>query len=426
MPLDDDLSRQELADIVAALLRLDDFMGSIDDLPRLLDLIVSEAETLLDAEGASLLLYDPQGGDLFFEVVRGAASANVRGRRVPSGEGICGWVARERRSLRVPEAGQDPRHYGGIDQAAAFTTHSIVAAPMVRKGELVGVLEVVNKSEGRPFSRHDQRLLEAVAGLAAVAIENARLYEDAVRRARLAAVGQAMAGLAHYIKNILTGLSSSSAVIDHALQAGDLNTLRRAWRTMKASTDKVGALVVDMLSYSASRTLKPEPVELGSLVGDVVQAQMDRAERLGVALEYTPPGRPLRVSLDPTPFERCVWNLVVNALDALEERSHGEEVAPAGHVEVQLGGNESGAVILEVRDNGPGIPAEVGPRIWELFFSTKGSRGSGIGLALTQKLMRDLGGEACLLRTGPEGTVFQLRLPAGVETDRQQEEEERR
>ncbi|MBE7557406.1 GAF domain-containing protein [bacterium] len=409
--LDERLSRQELEEIVATLLRLDHFLGRIDDLPRLLELIITEAEKLLCATASSLLLIDPATGELCFEVVRGPAAAKLLGTRVPSGEGICGRVARTRQSEIVTDVAHDPNFYAKADQETKFTTRSMLASPMVRKGELIGVLEVINKVDREPFNAHDQRILEAIADLAAIAIENARLLEENVRKERLAAVGQAMAGLAHYIKNILTGLSSSAAVIDHALEAGDHEMLTRAWKTLKASNEKVAGLVADLLSYSAPRRPKLSPVRFDAEVARLVDSMQARAAKLGVTLSYHPPDSPMWVVTDPVPLERCVLNLLVNALDALEEMALSEEHPRPGRLEVRLTKSENNAAILDVEDNGPGIPPAIQARIWEIFYSTKGSRGSGIGLAVTQKFMRELGGQVRLERTGPEGTCFRLSLP---------------
>lgn len=409
--LDERLTREELEEIVTTLLRLDHFLGSIDDLPHLLELIITEAERLLDATASSLLLADPVSGDLYFEVVRGPAAEKLIGTRVPTGEGICGRVARERRSEIVSDVSRDPNFYAKADEASQFTTLSMLASPMVRKGGLIGVLEVINKADGGVFDEHDRRMLEAIADLAAVAIENARLLEENVRKERLAAVGQAMAGLAHYIKNILTGLSSSSAIIDHALEAGNPELLQRAWKTLKSSNEKVAGLVADLLSYSAPRPPKPRPMRLDEELGRIVDTMQGRAQKLSVELHYHPPGRPVWLVTDAIPLERCILNLLVNALDALEEMALSQERPRPGRLEVRLSVNENGVAVLEVEDNGPGIPPAVQQKIWEIFYSTKGSRGSGIGLALTLKFMRELGGEVRLHHTSPEGTCFRIRMP---------------
>ncbi len=409
--VDERLTREELEEIVATLLRLDHFLGSIDDLPKLLGLIVNEAERLLSATASSLLLVDPITGELYFEVVRGPAAPKLKGQRVPVGEGICGRVAREKKSEIVSDVAHDPNFYAKVDQQSKFTTRSMLASPMVRKDQLIGVLEVINKSDGGPFDDHDRRMLEAVADLAAVAIENARLLEENVRRERLVAVGQAMAGLAHYIKNILTGLSSSSAVIDHALEAGNTELLVRAWKTLKTSNEKVAGLVADLLSYSAPRRPKTKPMRLDEEVGRLVDTMQGRAAKLGVALTYHGPDAPMWLITDPIPLERCVLNLLVNALDALEEMSLAEEHPRPGRMDVRLARNENDVASLEVEDNGPGIPPAVQAKIWEIFFSTKGSRGSGIGLALTLKFIRELGGQVKLEHTGPEGTCFRIDMP---------------
>jgi signal transduction histidine kinase len=147
-------------------------------LHHILDL-TSEA---LDATEGAILLPDPKTSELVFELLTGEEAVDLRGRRLRAGQGVAGWVATHDRALNVPDAYQDHRFYPGIDQSRDFTTHSLLAAPMRHRGQLVGVIEMVNKRDGT-FTDDDQSLLEAVASIAAVALENARLYTATRARA---------------------------------------------------------------------------------------------------------------------------------------------------------------------------------------------------------------------------------------------------
>jgi len=148
---------------------------SVLDLSETLGIIAEHAHWLLDAAAASVVLYDQQRGDLWFGAASGEGAEFIRGKRLKMGQGIVNWVIEHGEPLMVADVAQDPRFFGGWDQEMGFTTRSIVCVPLRAKGEVTGAIEAVNKAGG-PFAEEDLALLTALAGSAAIAIENARLY----------------------------------------------------------------------------------------------------------------------------------------------------------------------------------------------------------------------------------------------------------
>lgn len=149
-------------------------LASTLDLQRLLDLTVRKAVELLQAEAGSLLLVDEESGDLVFQVAIG--ESDLVGTRLPAGAGIAGEVVRGNRPVRVENVQQDRCWYPEVDRRSHFVTRSLLGAPMTAHGTVIGVLEVLNRRDGRPFDEDDERLLTALAAQAAVAIQNARLF----------------------------------------------------------------------------------------------------------------------------------------------------------------------------------------------------------------------------------------------------------
>jgi len=142
-----------------------------------LNLIMEKAVEILNAEAGSLLLVDPETGDLIFEVTLGPTAGDIHGTRLPMGTGIVGKVAQTAEPFIVNEAQSDQRWFRGVDlKTGEFTTRALIAVPMITKGRVIGVLEVLNKRDGTGFDVGDQNLLSAFAANAAVSIENARLY----------------------------------------------------------------------------------------------------------------------------------------------------------------------------------------------------------------------------------------------------------
>ena len=152
-------------------------LNSLLNLPELLNAIIGAATELLEAETSSLLMLDEATNELTFEVATGEPGESVREMRVPADQGIAGWVLKHDEPVVVNDAATDPRFYEQIDQASGFTTRSLLAVPLKIRDTPIGVVEVINKRGEAGFTDRDRDLALALAAQAAVAIDNARLYQ---------------------------------------------------------------------------------------------------------------------------------------------------------------------------------------------------------------------------------------------------------
>src|SRR5438132_1977060 len=149
------------------------------ELEELMPLVIGKCRDALDAEGASVLLLDVSGDELYFPYVAEAdpeVAARLLQHRFPAERGIAGDVVRTARALRVDDAEADPRFYRGVDEVTGIRTRGLLAAPLRTRDAVIGVLQVVNRRNGSAFGDDDLRFLEALGGAVAVAIENGRLY----------------------------------------------------------------------------------------------------------------------------------------------------------------------------------------------------------------------------------------------------------
>jgi GAF domain-containing protein len=179
--LDEEVAKRDRLVEVAGLL------SSTLKLQQLLVMITESAAELLEAETSSLLLLDEETGELLIDIATGEIGREVVQKRVPAGSGIAGWVVENGEPTVVNSPRDDPRFYGDIDAKSGFETKSILAVPMRTKERVIGVIEVINKRNGG-FEDDDVKLTTALAGQAATAIDNARLYAklaDAVLTSRL-------------------------------------------------------------------------------------------------------------------------------------------------------------------------------------------------------------------------------------------------
>ncbi|WP_164682770.1 GAF domain-containing SpoIIE family protein phosphatase [Cyclonatronum proteinivorum] len=144
-------------------------------LPELLKSIIDTSKKLLDAEASSLLLFDEKTGKLVFYVAEGEKGTFIKSKEINIGEGIAGWVAEEMKTVRIDDCYTDPRFNPAFDMSSGFVTRNMICAPMERKGTLIGVIQVMNKSSNRSFDTQDEQFFSALAGQCAIAIENYRL-----------------------------------------------------------------------------------------------------------------------------------------------------------------------------------------------------------------------------------------------------------
>ncbi|HPP13213.1 MAG TPA: GAF domain-containing protein, partial [bacterium] len=178
-----------------ALQKVSSFILYISNLHRLLELIMEESKEILNAEASSLLLYDAREKRLYFEVARGEKGEKVKRLKLKLGQGIAGACGLERKVINVPDVTADSRFYPQADKRSQFQTRSILAVPLLWKKRLLGVLEVLNKRNGHPFDRSDEELMQIIASQAAMAIANAYLYRDNLKKAHFSGVGQTMLSL---------------------------------------------------------------------------------------------------------------------------------------------------------------------------------------------------------------------------------------
>jgi len=264
---------------------------------------------------------------------------------------------------------------------------------------------VVSNNPTGKFTEDHVKLAIAIAHQAALAVEDTRYHHAMLQAERLAAIGQAVAALSHHIKNILQGLRSGSDILKMGLSDKDENLLQKGWTIVEKNQGKIYDLVMDMLSYSKEREPAIENTDVNGVVQDVLELLQGRMKELNVKLETRLADDLPEIPVDPEGLHRALLNIVSNALDAVEERK-----SPQVALATILEGDGEWLRIL-VLDNGTGIPPNKLPDIFRPFLSTKGSKGTGLGLAVSRKIMREHGGDILVQSQPGKGTKFILRLP---------------
>jgi signal transduction histidine kinase/pSer/pThr/pTyr-binding forkhead associated (FHA) protein len=392
----------ETIQAVSHILDVDQLLG------RIMDLIFR----LIEADRGCIMLHNPDSSALEPKAVRWRKVVPAQ-EPMNLSRTVIDYVQREKKGLLVSDAARDERFATG-QSIVRFGIREVICVPMKGRHETLGVLYLDTVSNvhdvlahGSPtgkFSEDHLALAIAIAHLAALAVEETRYHQAMVQAERLAAIGQTIAALSHHIKNILQGLRSGGEILNMGLADKDDSLLQKGWKIVQKNQGKISDLVMDMLSYSKEREPLIEEADLNAVVREVLEVVEGRAKEAGLSVESKLDPLP-PVQIDTQGIHHALLNIVSNAFDAVEDR-------PNPRVGVGTSLEADGAwVRIRVVDNGAGISPEKLKDIFKPFVSTKGSKGTGLGLPVSRKILREHGGDIVVESRPDKGSRFILRLP---------------
>jgi signal transduction histidine kinase/pSer/pThr/pTyr-binding forkhead associated (FHA) protein len=346
------------------------------------------------------------------------SSGGATREKIPISRTIVDYVLKEKKGILVSDALRDER-FQAVQSIVRSGIREVICVPMKGRHQTLGVLYLDTATSparlamGQPgkFTGDHLSLAIAIAHQAAMAVEETRYHQALVNAERLAAVGQTIAALSHHIKNIVQNLQSGGDLLRMGIKSMDQPLLQQGWRMTEKNLGKIQDLVMDMLSYSKEREPAIEPTNLNAVVREVVELLAPRAKERGVHLASRLDESLPLVPVDPEGIHRALLNLVVNALEAVDESENPKVVIVSGREPI-TDPTKGAWVRLQVADNGHGIPADKLGDIFKPFVSSKGARGTGLGLAVSRKILREHGGDIFVKSKGVgEGSVFSIRLP---------------
>ncbi len=243
------------------------------------------------------------------------------------------------------------------------------------------------------------------------------LVEDKTKKLveaeRLAVVGQTVAAIAHAIKNITGGLTGGAFVLEKGLELKNEKYLCQGWDMVKGNVAKIKGLAIDLLHYAKEREPDHRLCDPNRPIQEVYDLMLPRAREHGVNLHIELDRGLPEVLLDPEGIHRCMLNLVTNAIDACTDISCSKT---GREVTLRSSKGKDCAVEYQVVDEGCGMDKETRDKIFQRFFSTKGSQGTGLGLMITKKIVDEHKGVIeCESRKG-KGTKFVIKLPIKDQT----------
>ncbi len=381
------------------------------DISQLLRRIMELVFEWVEADRGCIMLLDPDTEELTPAVRRNRPGVQIDQRMVIS-RTILDYVLQKREGVLTSDASEDDRW----DAAGSIMTLGIreaICVPMQGRYGIVGVIYIDTYTPpgdqvgpARHHFREDHlKLMVAIGHQAALAIEDTRYYSAMVQAERLAAIGQTIASLSHHIKNILQGIQGGSFLIEEGLRQREWEPVEKGWGIVERNQDRISNLVMDMLSFSKDRKPEIAPADLNEVVADVIQLLRTRAENQQTELVWNPASTLPQLYFDADGIHRAVLNVITNALDACEQSEQRR-------VEVTTGYDaQRNAAVVSVRDTGPGIAEEDLSKIFSPFESRKGQRGTGLGLPVSRKILREHEGDIVVESRPGQGAVFTLLLP---------------
>ncbi|MBI5566854.1 MAG: response regulator [Chloroflexi bacterium] len=403
LQLNADLTRR--ARELAALNMASQALTASLDLRQVLATVVREIQNLLNTEHAAVLLRDTDRDELVFAAVAGDNSERLMGVRQPMTVGIVGWVAREGQPVVVQDAEHDPRFWNGADTLLGYTTRAMLAVPIVSQQRVWGVVEAINRRDD-VFSDQDRDLLAGLAASAAIAIENARLFQAerehrkqlqesqarVIHAEKMSALGRLVASLTHEINNPLQAVQSGLYVLRESLDIEvDPAELREDLEIIEGEIRRIANLMQRLREFSRPVKLEPQPTDLHHLLENILQLVGKHLQQQRItAVKHWDSQLP-RLLLNPDQLTQVAMNLVLNAIDAMPNGGTLTIVTACDRTRTS-----APLVRLQVSDTGPGIPPEVLSHIFEPFFTTKAT-GTGLGLAISYEIVQSLGGEISAL-----------------------------
>jgi signal transduction histidine kinase len=380
------------------------------DIDELLDRVLQLVFEWVEADRGCIMLLDPDTREPRIKARRDRRAGEPATMQIS--RTILDYVLERHEGVLTSDAQDDDRFAAG-NSVVRTGVREAICVPMRGRYDTVGVIYVDTTvpliqaaDQGqRRFSDDHLKLMIAIGHQAALAIEDTTYYSAMVQAERLAATGQAIATLSHHIKNILQGIRGGSYLVEMGLENDDLGVLHKGWDIVRRNQDKISSLVMDMLSFSKEREPDPAPADLAAVIDDIVETVQQRAEELGATIDWRRPTTLPPLLFDAAGISRAILNVVTNALDAVEGRPHGGVVISAGIDDTER------MVRVTVADDGAGMDPETLAGIFNLFVSTKGSRGTGLGLTVSRKILREHGGDIHASSAVGAGSTFVLEFP---------------
>ncbi len=376
-------------------------LASTLDLDTLLDDIVRAAADITYAEAASILLYDDTARQLYFQVATNIDEPTMRGLVIPLEKSIAGWIVTNRKSVRIEDAHKDERFFSDVEQTIGYSTKSLLGIPLVTKNKVVGVLEVVNKKRGK-FTDPDESMLTVLGAQAAVAIENARLFQQS----------DLIQEFVHELRTPLASLSTATYLLlrpEMSREQRDqiVNNIHN--ETLRLNS--LASSFLDLARLESGRVqFRKTRFSAADLLYEVRDVMMTKAQETNIQIRVDVPNDMPLMEADRDKIKQVLLNLVSNAVKY--NRPNGSVIINGNYTDTELS--------MSVQDTGVGIPDESIPHLFEKFYRVREhenkATGTGLGLTICKQIVQGHNGRIEVKSKMGIGTSFTVHLPRAQRT----------
>lgn len=386
-------------------------LGTATNFEQFLKDVISAAVELTDSEAASVLDFDEAVSALRFLSASLPHDEQLRSLNVPLDGSAAGWAFCNAKSLAIPNVNKDSRHFKAPDQLTGFTTRSLLAVPLSHRGEIIGVLEVVNKADNAHYTEDDATILETLASYAALGLWNhiieRRMQETQEESSELERIKNDFIAIAsHELRTPLGLILGHATFLRETLDENSQEPLEVIIRNATKLKDIVESLT-NVDNYRAGvATARQHSVFMTTIADEVVAAFQDMADRKNITIRVKRPEQDLPLEADAKKVTVALSNLLRNAITFTDSD---------GNILIKIEPSQR-EVQVSVIDDGIGISQSDMPHVFERFFQveshlTRRHSGMGLGLSVAKANIEINGGRIWVESAEGQGSKFTFVLP---------------
>ncbi len=370
-------------------------VNSTIQIDELLKIILEIALEITNADRGTVYLVDEEASEIWSKVLMGDEITEIR---LPIGKGIAGYVAQTGETINIKDAYQDPRFNPEVDMKTGYRTKTILCQPIKDKdGKIVGVFQLINKKDGF-FTKRDEEMLNALAIHASIAIQNAKMAQELVNNERLAVIGRMASTIVHDIKNPMTTIKAYAQVLRKKVGEGEAIQLVNE---LINQIDRLANMAQEILDFSRGVTsISLSKIKLSDFLNGTLAFLERDFERNNIKIEKHFEFDD-EVEIDIDKMTRVVLNIANNSRDAM----------PEGGKFIVKTWREDDFFFMEFTDTGTGMPEEVKKKLFEPFVTYGKKHGTGLGMAITKKIVTEHKGQIFVESELGKGTTITIKLP---------------
>jgi two-component system NtrC family sensor kinase len=397
---------------LSAIYKFQNLIAAIFNEGELCPRILSAINTIIHSDKSYLLVYNLATGA--FEPVAARTKDAPMSPIDPSAirKVIVDFVKENREAVLSSDSARLRVKVAG----APVVSECTMCVPLLGKQQLNGMIYLNVSSEKEPYTEDDLKLLTVIGHTAGMALENSRLIDFNLKNERLVATGTTAAHLSHYIKNILAGLDGSLSLLRMGIDEKDFGLANESLHILAKNHRRLGNLVLDLLNLTSEQKLNMKMQEIKPILEDVNELLCPQLNQDGITLTFTPDAMelPLFAEIDAKGVHRVLLNLILNAEHAIQEKMGTLDQKDVGNITVDVSFTlDRESIIFTVTDDGMGMSPDKVDKIFDLFVSSKGAGGTGLGLTVSKRIVEGHGGTIFATSEEGKGCVMTFTIPVG-------------